>query len=101
MGWGISDYNNAIENDEIIDDSVNIEAPATSNNVQLPPPVNPNLNGVSTNNHYHFPSRSLSNQSDLDVVRESETLSPQEFFSQLQQEDIWSNDNSNPNNTAN
>ena len=56
--------------DEIIDDSVNIEAPATSNNVQLPPPVNPNLNGVSTNNLIHFPSRSLSNQSDLDLANQ-------------------------------
>ena len=101
LGWGISDYNNAIEGDEIIDDSVNIEAPATSNNVQLPPPVNPNLNGVYTNNLINFPSHSLSNQSDLDVVSESETLSPQDFFSQLQQEDIWGDDDSNPNNNAN
>ncbi|MEM9927910.1 MAG: hypothetical protein AAF915_30035 [Cyanobacteria bacterium P01_D01_bin.50] len=46
------------------------------------------MNGVSTNNLIHFPSRSLSNHGDLDVASESETLSPQEFYSQLQQEDL-------------
>lgn len=101
LSWGISDYNNAIEGDEIIDDSVNTNIPVSSNSIQLPPPVNPSLNGVSTNNLIHFPSRSLSNQSDLDVASESETLSPQEFYSQLQQEDLWGDDDSNPSNNAN
>jgi hypothetical protein len=101
LGWGISDYNNIIEDDEMIDDSVNTNAPTTSNNVQLPPPVNPDVNSISSNNLIHFPSRSLSNHSDLDIANQSETLSPQEFYSQLQQEDLWKDDNSNPNNTAN
>ncbi|MEO1765027.1 MAG: hypothetical protein AAFR83_24455 [Cyanobacteria bacterium J06629_18] len=101
LGWGISDYNNAIEGDEIIDDSVSTNAPTSSNNIQLTPPTNSNVNDVSTNNLIKFPSRSLSNNTDLDVANQSETLSPQEFYSQLQQEDIWSDDNSNPNNTAN
>ncbi len=100
LGWGISDYNHAI-GDEIIDDSVNIKTPTISNNVQLPPPVNPDVNSVSSNNLIHFPSRSLSNHSDLDIANQSETLSPQEFYSQLQQEDLWNDDNSNPNNNVN
>ncbi|MEM1394432.1 MAG: hypothetical protein AAGG00_14280 [Cyanobacteria bacterium P01_H01_bin.150] len=101
LGWGISDYNNVIEGDEIINDSVSTNAPTSLNNIQLPPPINSNVNDVSINNLIQFPSRSLSNNTDLDVAKQSETLSPQEFYSQLQQEDIWSNDNSNPNNTAN
>ena len=35
LGWGISDYNNAIEGDEIIDDSLNTSIPVSSNNVQI------------------------------------------------------------------
>ncbi|MEO1375207.1 MAG: hypothetical protein AAFW70_12985 [Cyanobacteria bacterium J06635_10] len=101
LGWGISDYNHAIEGDEIIDDSVSTNAPTNSNSIQLPPPTNSNVNDVSNNNLIHFPSRSLSNHGDLDVASESETLSPQEFYSQLQQEDLWEDDDSNPNNTAN
>ncbi|MGF1672594.1 MAG: hypothetical protein ACFCUV_02785 [Rivularia sp. (in: cyanobacteria)] len=100
LSWGISDYNHAI-GDEIIDDSVNLKAPTISNNVQLPPPVNPDVNSVSSNNLIHFPSRSLSNHSDLDIANQSETLSPQEFYSQLQQEDLWGDDDSNPNNNVN
>ena len=101
LGWGISDYNNAIEGDEIINDSVSRNAPTSSNNIQLPPPTNSDANDVSTNNLIQFPSRSLSNHTDLDLANQSETLSPQEFFSQLQQEDLWGDDDSNPNNNAN
>ncbi|MEO1433585.1 MAG: hypothetical protein AAFV71_31900 [Cyanobacteria bacterium J06633_8] len=101
LGWGISDYNNAIEGDEIINDSVSPNVPTNSNNVQLTPPTNSNVNDVSINNLIQFPSRSLSNHGDLDVANQSEILSPQEFYSQLQQEDLWKDDNSNPNNTVN
>ena len=101
LGWGISDYNNVIEGDEIINDSVSRNSPTSSNNIQLPSPINSNANGLSTNNLIQFPSRSLSNHGDLDVASESETLSPQEFYSQLQQEDLWGDDDSNPNNNAN
>ena len=101
LGWGISDYNNAIEGDEIINDSVSTNAPTSLNNIQLPTPINSNVNDVSTNNLIQFPSRSLSNHTDLDLANQSETLSPQEFYSQLQQEDIWGDDDSNPNNNAN
>ncbi|MFH7029372.1 MAG: hypothetical protein ACHBN1_29270 [Heteroscytonema crispum UTEX LB 1556] len=96
LGWGISDYNSSLSGEEIVDDSVNPNSTVTPSNTQLPPPVNHNIGNISAKNVIPFSPRldgdSISNQTPI----QPETLSLEEFYSQLQQEDYWE-DNSNTN----
>jgi hypothetical protein len=97
LGWGISEYNNAIEGDEIIDTSAvpdqrhqtNTVIP---NNVELSPPINP-----AGKNIIQFTPRLSSNS----TLKQSQILTPEEFYFQLQQEDYWQdNEDANDNPSA-
>jgi hypothetical protein len=100
LGWGISEYNNAIEGDEIIDSSALREQrhqtnTVIPNNVELSPPINP-----AGKNIIQFTPRVSSNLG-LNPENKSQMLTPEEFYSQLQQEDYWEeNEDANDNPSA-
>jgi hypothetical protein len=90
LGWGISEYNNSLEGDEIIGTAaVHEQRHQTNtvipNNVELSPPMNP---GISGKNIIQFTPRVSSNPG-LNPENKSQILSAEEFYSQLQQEDYW------------
>ncbi|AVH63558.1 hypothetical protein [Nostoc sp. 'Peltigera membranacea cyanobiont' N6] len=119
LGWGISDYNNAIEErDELSDNLANPGNPqlhvgASDTDIQpsLMPPVSPSsgmrLNSeFSAKNVVQFSPRSSvsglgrvhSSQFVEDGVQnQSGMLSPEEFYAQLQDEDFWEDTNSQVN----
>jgi hypothetical protein len=108
LGWGISEYNNAIEGegDDIIDTSAvrgqrhqtNFSNPNDTvipNNVELSPLINP-----VGKNIIQFTPRVSSNLG-LNPENKSQMLTPEEFYSQLQQEDYWEeNEDANDNPSA-
>ncbi|AFZ01538.1 hypothetical protein [Calothrix sp. PCC 6303] len=100
LGWGISEYNNGIEGDEIIDTSAVPEQrhqtnTVIPNNVELSPPINP-----AGKNIIQFTPRVSSNLG-LNPENKSQMLTPEEFYSQLQQEDYWEeNEDANDNPSA-
>jgi hypothetical protein len=89
LGWGISEYNCSLERDEIVKDLPNQNNLVTSTNTPSSPPMNP---GISRKNIIQFTPRLSDN-----LETKSQTLSPEEFYSQLQQEDYW-DDNEDTNN---
>jgi hypothetical protein len=105
LGWGISEYNNAIEGegDDIIDTSAvrgqrhqtNFSNPNDTvipNNVEFSPAINP-----AGKNIIQFTPRLPSNS----TLKQSQILTPEEFYSQLQQEDYWQeNEDANDNPSA-
>ncbi len=90
LGWGISEYNNSLEGDEIIGTAAVYEQrhqtnTVIPNNVELSPPMNPRISGK---NIIQFTPRVSSNLG-LNPENKSQILSAEEFYSQLQQEDYW------------
>jgi hypothetical protein len=103
LGWGISEYNNVIEGegDEIIGTSAVHEQrhqtdTVIPNKVELSPPINP---GISGKNIIQFTPR-VSDNSTLNSEKQSQLLSPEEFYSQLQQEDYWEDKEDTNNNPS-
>ncbi|MDZ8226901.1 hypothetical protein [Nostoc sp. ChiVER01] len=119
LGWGISDYNNAIEEtDELSDKLPNLSnqqlyVSVSDTDIQpsLIPPVSPSsgmrLNSeFSAKNVVQFSPRSSisglgrvhSSQFIKDGVQNQPgMLSPEEFYAQLQDEDFWEDTNSQVN----
>ncbi|NJR18051.1 MAG: hypothetical protein HC785_21560, partial [Calothrix sp. CSU_2_0] len=93
LGWGISEYNCSLEREEIAEDLPNQNNLVTSTNTPASPPMNP---GISGKNIIQFTPR-VSSNSTLNSETQSQLLSPEEFYSQLQQEDYW-DDNEDTNN---
>jgi hypothetical protein len=101
LGWGISDYNSLIEGEEVCDDIKNpLNTGVSSSTTQLSLPVQSPTVGSSypgsfaAKNVVQFSPRPIFNpslDSNAQAQNQSETLSPEEFYSQLQDEDYWEN----------
>jgi hypothetical protein len=85
LGCGISEYNNAIEGEEIVEDLPNQNNLINSTNTPSSPPMNP---GISGKNIIQFTPR-VSDNPSFNPENKSQILSAEEFYSQLQQEDYW------------
>ncbi|NJL61508.1 MAG: hypothetical protein HC903_06355 [Methylacidiphilales bacterium] len=93
LSWGISEYNSSLEEEETTNDSVNRSNNITPSTTQYSPPINPAISGK---NIIQFTPR-VSSNSAINPEKQSQILSPEEFYSQLQQEDYW-DDNEDTNN---
>ncbi|BAB77318.1 hypothetical protein ACN23B_29840 (plasmid) [Anabaena sp. FACHB-709] len=119
LGWGISDYNNAVEETDEVSDNLgnsgnqqlNVGVSNTDIQPSLIPPVAPHgmrfNNEFSAKNVVQFSPRSAvsglgrvdGNQVVEDGVQnQTGMLSPEEFYAQLQEEDFWEDTNSQINN---
>jgi hypothetical protein len=87
LSWGISDYNNSLSEEETIKNPVDDRNNISPQTTQLSPPGNPSISGK---NIIQFIPRADSN-STLNPQKQSQILSPEEFYTQLQQEDYWEN----------
>ncbi|NJR20041.1 MAG: hypothetical protein HC785_33265 [Calothrix sp. CSU_2_0] len=96
LGWGISEYNCSLEREEIAEDLPNQNNFVTSTNTPASPPMNPVISGK---NIIQFTPR-ISDNSTLNSEQQSQTLSPEEFYSQLQQEDYWEDKEDTNNNPS-
>ncbi|BAZ40344.1 hypothetical protein NIES4101_63050 [Calothrix sp. NIES-4101] len=92
LGWGISAYNCSLEREEIAEDLPNQNNFATSTSTPSSPSINPVISGK---NIIQFTPRLSEN-----LETKSQTLSPEEFYSQLQQEDYWDNNEDSNNNPS-
>lgn len=100
LGWGISEYNSSLEGEETINDLVHSSNNATPSTTQLSPQINPINPGISGKNIIQFTPRVSSNPG-LNPENQSQILSAEEFYSQLQQEDYWQdNEDANDNPSA-
>jgi hypothetical protein len=100
LGWGISEYNSSLEGEETINDSVHSSNNITPSTTQLSPQINPINPGISGKNIIQFTPRVSSNPG-LNPENRSQILSVEEFYSQLQQEDYWQdNEEANDNPSA-
>jgi hypothetical protein len=100
LGWGISEYNSSLEGEETINDSVHSSNNITPSTTQLSPQINPINPGISGKNIIQFTPRVSSNLG-LNPENKSQILTPEEFYSQLQQEDYWQdNEDANDNPSA-
>jgi hypothetical protein len=84
LSRGISDYNNSLSGEETINNPVDDGNNITPQTTQLSPPVNPSISGK---NIIQFIPRA--DNSTLNPQKQSQILSPEEFLTQLQQEDYW------------
>ena len=84
LSWGISDYNNSLSGEESINNPVDDGNNIIPQTTQLPPLVNPSISGK---NIIQFIPRA--DNSTLNPQKQSQILSPEEFLTQLQQEDYW------------
>ncbi|NMF65729.1 hypothetical protein DP113_33020 (plasmid) [Brasilonema octagenarum UFV-E1] len=119
LGWGISDYNNAVDTVEASDnlnDSSNqlSDADVKATDVQpYSPLLSPPAASLGYPNEFlgknvvQFSPRSTISKlehspdvqmSGYQVNNQAGMLSPQEFYAQLQDEDFWSDNNSQANN---
>jgi hypothetical protein len=86
LGWGISEYNSSLEGEETINDSVHSSNNITPSTTQLSPQINP-INPAGKNIIQFTPR--VSSNLGLNPENKSQILTPEEFYSQLQQEDYW------------
>ncbi len=96
LSWGISDYNNSLLGEETINNPVDDGNNIIPQTTQLSPPINPSISGK---NIIQFIPRASSN-STLDLQKQSQILSPEEFYTQLQQEDYWQDKEDTNNNPS-
>ncbi|BAZ40508.1 hypothetical protein NIES4101_64690 [Calothrix sp. NIES-4101] len=96
LSWGISEYNCSLEREEIAEDLPNQNNLVTSAST----PSSPSINSViSGKNIIQFTPR-VSSNSTLNSETQSQILSPEEFYSQLQQEDYWEDKEDTNNNPS-
>ncbi|PAX51315.1 hypothetical protein [Brunnivagina elsteri] len=89
LSWGVSDYNESLEKEENRSNTTDANQNIVPENSQSYPSINPTISGK---NIIQFTPRVSDN-----LETKSQTLSPEEFYSQLQQEDYW-DDNEDTNN---
>ncbi|MBD2450105.1 hypothetical protein H6G76_23680 [Nostoc sp. FACHB-152] len=119
LSWGISDYNNAVEETDEVSDKLGksgnqqlyVGVPNTDIQPSLIPPTSPP--GIRFNNEFSAknvvqfsPRSAVSGLERVDssqfvedgVQNQPGILSPEEFYAQLQDEDFWEDTNSQINN---
>jgi hypothetical protein len=90
LSWGVSDYNESLEGEENSNNAIDLNQNIVPENSPSPVSISPNISGK---NIIQFTPRISSN-----LETKSQTLSPEEFYSQLQQEDYWEdNEDANDN----